>query len=116
MRHFILFGSSILLLSLTLTGCKEADVSVDEVATTPEVTDDVTEISFTNTKCPIMGGKPTTELTAEYNGQTIGFCCDGCPQKWATLSEEEQAEKFAKVSVAAADEHSDHEGHSDDEG
>ncbi|MDF1840424.1 MAG: hypothetical protein P1U77_03255 [Rubripirellula sp.] len=57
-----------------------------------------------------MGGKPTAELTAEYNGQTIGFCCDGCPQGWAKLTDEEKEEKFTLVSVATNGDH-DHGDH-----
>lgn len=55
------------------------------------------QVLFANTKCPIMGGKPTPELTTTYEGKTIGFCCEGCPEKWAELSAEEKAAKFAKV-------------------
>lgn len=112
MRHFFLFSSAALLVAVSLTGCKETEVSVQEVESNPAVTD-ATEVSFANTKCPIMGGKPTADLTAEYNGETIGFCCEGCPEKWAELSAEDQAEKFAKVSVAAAGEHAEHSDHGD---
>jgi hypothetical protein len=44
-----------------------------------------------------MGGKPIADLTTQYDGETIGFCCEGCPEKWAALPAEEKAEKFAKA-------------------
>ncbi|TWU33656.1 hypothetical protein Q31b_57130 [Novipirellula aureliae] len=95
MRYFAISAALQLLLSATIVGCAESD----QTTTAPSVTDQVeaTPVSFANSKCPIMGGKPTKELTAEYDGKTIGFCCDGCPQKWAALSEEEKAEKFEGV-------------------
>lgn len=45
-----------------------------------------------NSQCPVMGGKVSkdTKFTAEYKGQTIGFCCADCvkafkatPEKYA---------------------------------
>ncbi len=45
-----------------------------------------------NAQCPVMGGKVSkdTKFTAEYKGQTVGFCCADCvkafkadPEKYA---------------------------------
>lgn len=52
-----------------------------------------------NTRCPIMGtkldpDKVPQDLTREWNGQKIGFCCAGCPQKWDKLSDEERQKKL----------------------
>src|SRR6056297_414456 len=80
---------------IVLVGCQPQEEAPVEPTATPET--EATSVSFANTECPIMGGEPSPELTAEYKGQTIGFCCDGCPQKWAKLSAEEKAEKFAAV-------------------
>lgn len=113
MRYFATSAALLLLVSATLVGCAESD----QTATAPSVTDPVeaTPVSFANSKCPIMGGKPTEELTVQYDGKTIGFCCDGCPEKWAALSDEEKAEKFAKVDAHAGHDHAGHdhdaEGH-----
>ncbi len=36
-----------------------------------------------NSVCPIMGGEVDPEVqTASYQGKTIGFCCDGCIEKF----------------------------------
>jgi len=55
------------------------------------------KIEFANEKCPMLEGKPLERLTTEYKGMTIGFCCEGCPEKWAALSDEEKATRFEKV-------------------
>ncbi len=54
-----------------------------------------------NVKCPIMGTeidkeKLTEELTVEHRGHTVGLCCDGCPEQWGELSDEEKDEKLAE--------------------
>ena len=54
-------------------------------------------VEFANEKCPMLEGKPLERLTTEYKGMTIGFCCEGCPEKWAALSDAEKAARFEKV-------------------
>ena len=54
-----------------------------------------------NSRCPIMGSpiKPesvTANLTRDYKGQQIGFCCAGCPAAWDKLTD---AEKQAKLNA-----------------
>ena len=63
---------------------------------------------YVNSKCPMMGGpidpsKVTAALTREFNGQTIAFCCNGCPGMWDRLTDEQKQEKVAKVLPAAQD-------------
>ena len=55
------------------------------------------KVDFANEKCPMLEGKPLERLTADYKGMTIGFCCEGCPEKWAALSDAEKAARFEKV-------------------
>lgn len=45
------------------------------------------KIAVANAKCPITGGTLGSDgvaenLTRDYKGQKIGFCCDGCPEEW----------------------------------
>lgn len=50
--------------------------------------------AIANTECPIMGSEVDPELpTAEWNGKTIGFCCEagGCKEKFLAMSDEEKA-------------------------
>ena len=113
MRQFYLLSATLFLTAAVLIGCNE---SLDASPTKPETsasTEAIEEVQFANARCPIMGGKPNAGLTAQYDGKTIGFCCDGCQQKWAALSDEEKAEKFAKVSHDAAGNKAGHEGHDD---
>ncbi len=102
MRSFMSSAALLLTLSAAIVGCSDSA----QTTVTPDVADpvDATPVHFANEKCPIMGGKPTAELTVEYDGKTIGFCCDGCPEKWAELSDEQKAEKFAKVDAHAGGE------------
>lgn len=115
MRTFYALSAAGVLFAAALVGCNQpTDNSATD--TTSETTVEATTVDFANTKCPMMGGKPSSELTATYVGKTIGFCCEGCPEKWAALSDEEKAERFAKVSKKTHSNQSDHEadeGHAD---
>ena len=62
-----------------------------------------------NALCPIMGHEiAAAGGTTTWNGQTIGFCCDGCLPKWNKLSEDGKAAKIAEPSKTDHD-HSEHE-------
>ena len=107
MRRFYVLSTVLLLSAAVLVGCNQS--SNDNTATTePSTTAETQTVEFANVKCPIMGGKPSAELTAQYEGKTIGFCCDGCPEKWAALPDDEKAEKFAAVSGNADATPADH--------
>ena len=61
---------------------------------------------FANVRCPIMGSpinpdKVPANLTREYKGQKVAFCCGGCPPAWDKLSD---AEKDAKLKAASTPE------------
>ena len=56
-------------------------------------------VPVVNKNCPITGGKidnksVAPELTRDYQGQTIGFCCPACPPQWDALTDAEKAAKF----------------------
>ncbi len=85
---------------LMLGGCNRATDSTTQ-SDAPETIIDSTAVNFANAKCPIMGGTPNPELAAEYQQETIGFCCAGCPEKWEALSDADKAERFSKVSKPA---------------
>ena len=55
-----------------------------------------------NTRCPIMGNKVNVEripanLTREFKGKKVGFCCGGCPAAWDKLPD---AVKTTKLKAA----------------
>lgn len=59
-------------------------------------------VQFVNTRCPMMGSKidpdkVTADLTREFKGQKVAFCCAGCPVQWDKLSAEEKATKLAQA-------------------
>jgi hypothetical protein len=62
-----------------------------------------------NSICPIEKGTVNrsavpAELTAEFEGQRIGFCCLDCPGKWAKLSDTEKRARLKEVlALQAAD-------------
>lgn len=39
----------------------------------------------------------TKNLTRDYKGRKIGFCCDGCPEEWDRLA---NADKDARLTKA----------------
>jgi hypothetical protein len=60
-----------------------------------------------NTHCPIMGGKINAEqikpeLTRQFKGRTIAFCCGGCPDQWDRLSDEQKQAKLGKHETSPA--------------
>ena len=73
-----------LLLLVAVTACSEASAAADTV----------------NQTCPMMGDAVTAEGgTVEWQGMTIGFCCEGCGPKFAALPEDEQKQKLAAAGV-----------------
>jgi len=57
-----------------------------------------------NETCP-MTGDPIDEsvAAAEYNGQKIGFCCPGCPEQWAAMSDAEKQAFIDEQTAARED-------------
>ena len=57
---------------------------------------------FANNRCPIMSSpinpeKVTMNLTRDYKGQKVAFCCAGCPSMWDKLTDAKKQAKLAKV-------------------
>ena len=57
-----------------------------------------------NDRCPITGkavdpAKVPADLTREFKGQKVGFCCGGCPATWDKLPEPEKQAKLDKVKI-----------------
>ena len=66
-------------------------------ATTATATAQATpaNMAMANSKCPMKGAKVNPEMTAEWNGQKVGFCCAGCKSNWAKLSDADKQSKLA---------------------
>ena len=55
-----------------------------------------------NSTCPMMGtaldpGKVPANLTREFKGKKVGFCCGSCLTAWDKLSDEEKDAKVAEM-------------------
>jgi hypothetical protein len=59
--------------------------------------------AFINRRCPIMTGsaidpdKVPPELTREFKGQKVAFCCPSCLTAWDKLSDKEKQDKLDAV-------------------
>ncbi len=77
-----------------LVGCEDKGAKSTEAEA-------VTELVI-NSTCPMMGSamdpaKVSADLTREFKGKKIGFCCGKCPAKWDDLSDEEKDAKLAEM-------------------
>ncbi len=50
-----------------------------------------------NTVCPIMGGEATSEVSVDWNGKKVGFCCPPCIEEWQELTDTEREQKIASA-------------------
>lgn len=58
--------------------------------------------AFINDRCPIMGSpinpaNVAANLTRDYQGGKVAFCCAGCPAAWDKLSDAQKAAKLKTV-------------------
>lgn len=54
-----------------------------------------------NSTCPVSGkAVDPSAQTVSYKGKSVGFCCDGCPSKWAKMTDAEK-DAFMKKCMAA---------------
>ena len=82
MRRSIQAVAAITLLLAIVVGCTEAAMSGASV-------------TLSNTECPVTGQPASRDVTTEWDGKTVGFCCSDCLPEWETLSDEQKAEKLA---------------------
>ncbi|MCY2930376.1 MAG: hypothetical protein NTV86_12920 [Planctomycetota bacterium] len=68
------------------------------------LSDEAPAVAVVNDRCPISGkaidpAKVAAELTREFKGQKVGFCCGGCPPAWDKLSDDDKQAKLDKVLI-----------------
>lgn len=68
-----------------------------------------TPVVLVNETCPLMGGDADPEVTTEWNGQTVGFCCAQCIPEWNDLTDEQKAEKLAAAEAGEVENNMDHD-------
>ncbi|MFO0832265.1 MAG: hypothetical protein U0637_10560 [Phycisphaerales bacterium] len=79
-----------------LTGCHAVGEKDEAVCLKPKPG----TITSVNEYCAVNLNDPVDPtLTAQWKGQTVGFCCKGCLPKWANMTD---AEKDAAVAKAVA--------------
>ena len=73
-----------------------------------------------NAVCPMMGSKldpakVPSNLTRQFKGRQIGFCCAGCPAAWDKLTDDDKVKKLhasiPKAKKAPAGHGKAHGGH-----
>lgn len=59
------------------------------------------EAAYLNDRCPLMDepitGTMPENLTRDFRGQTVAFCCDSCTVAWDGMNAAERAEKLKPV-------------------
>jgi hypothetical protein len=53
-----------------------------------------------NTKCPFSGNPVNAGAkTVAFQGHSVGFCCNGCSEKFAKMTDAEKASTWSKVAA-----------------
>jgi len=86
-------------LAFCLVGCGGAE-KPEQGDGGADAAKDAGKVAVVNAKCPMMGNKinqaaMAPDMTRDYNGQKVGFCCPSCMPKWDALSEEDKEAKLA---------------------
>jgi PBP1b-binding outer membrane lipoprotein LpoB len=89
---------ALLVAALFLGACSSEKKTETKPAPTKTTTPAKTgNMGVMNSKCPISGKATDPEVTSDYKGSKVAFCCEGCQGKFAKLSD---ADKAAKVAAA----------------
>ena len=88
-------------LMVSTVGCDNGSKAAPTNTTTTKTDTNENEMAV-NTICPIMGNEVDPDAaTVEFKGQTVGFCCEGCDEKWNKLSDEEKEQELAEAKKKA---------------
>ncbi|MBY0307922.1 MAG: hypothetical protein K2Q09_04190 [Phycisphaerales bacterium] len=50
-----------------------------------------------NTTCPVSGKQAKGDVTTQWDGKTVAFCCGGCKGKFEKMDHTQQASAVAKA-------------------
>ena len=87
-------------IGITATAAMALSAGLTACSTTDDYASDegsAAQVSMVNTTCPFTGEDIDATMTVAYKGETVGFCCGNCMDKWDELSDEEKAEKLASA-------------------
>lgn len=100
-------ASAMALLAALAAGCQQNAASRDAspaVAAAPSDEGQRGDAKVVNNLCPIgedpvhIDGHPVA-LTRTFQGQTVGFCCEGCVEYWDAMTDEAKAEEMAELAA-----------------
>ena len=95
----VIVTGGLLAAAMLLGGCEEGDKQAPKGSPKGGP---AAAAAVANATCPIMGNKldranVPANLTREFEGKKVGFCCAGCPAAWDKLTDARKAEKLAAV-------------------
>jgi YHS domain-containing protein len=64
----------------------------------------------TNAKCPVSGDDADQNLTVDYKGRAVAFCCEDCAKDFEKTPKKYVASLEAQDKAAAAEKDHDHDG------
>ena len=81
------------LAAFCMAGCE-----TDKATTQAMMDSDTVALGAVNPVCPMTGEAIDSASTVEYNGYTVGFCCDGCVGAWDKMSDSDRMAFIDKYS------------------
>ena len=85
------------------TELTELSKALEKLITVHKAMESQVKLQYANSlHCPIMGSSifinmVDINLTRDYKGQKIAFCCPGCPAEWDKLTEAQKQAKLTGV-------------------
>ena len=94
--------AALLAAGLVMGGCEEKKAASPGMTEGKPVAAAAGTVEYANFKCPIMGGaidpaKVTADLSRDWKGLKVAFCCPACPGPWDKLTDAEKAAKLKPV-------------------
>ena len=83
-----LLSALVVVSALCLTGCQNTKESMD-----------MDSMAAMNTSCPVSGEPIDAEVTRDFDGQTVSFCCNKCGNKFEKMSMDEKKDMLAAMPV-----------------
>ena len=89
----VMLGSLLLATILCFNGCKKKTESTAPAIQKAKIEKEVSEVSGTieQTTCPVMGNPIDKNVSTDYNGKRVYFCCPMCIDKFKS-----EPEKYMK--------------------
>ena len=88
--------------ALCMSACTKKEDSGGASDATSELETKTASAATFNATCPMMDGNEVSADagSVEFNGKTIGFCCEECLGSWNEMTDQEKSDKFAELQQA----------------